>query len=198
MGSAKMHSLIHILRLLPLVVFAVSCTAPDTRVPIPRRTAYPRIEVYDSVYAPIPQSRRLNLELNASATTKVLRDSTGILWLDVEYPRYGAVLHLTLTEASGDGLAGVARNREDRFRRDTDGMKVVMTSVDNEYADVVIGRGQGPTITPLHLMATDGASFYLSGALELKAVPSSVDEVAPVVDAVYGDLIHLGRTLMRL
>ena len=50
-------------------------------------------------------------------------------------------------------------------------------------------------MTPLHIMATDGETFVLSGALELKGAPATLEEVSPVVDAVYDDLVHLGRNL---
>jgi len=71
----------------------------------------------------------------------------------------------------------------------------VVTAVDNEFAEIRIGRAYGSALTPLNIMATDGSSFILSGALELKRIPSSAEEAAPVVDAVYADLLHLGRTL---
>lgn len=181
-----------------LALLLAGCGSGGADRPVPRRVAYPRVEAYDSVYVGVPQSVRVNVEVNALAEVSVPRDSGGIVWIDVRYPRYDAVLHLTLGEASGEALGRMARNREERFARDTEGMRVSVTEVGNGFADVRIGRGRGLTVTPLHLMATDGATFFLSGALELNGTPSSVEETLPVVDAVYDDLVHLGRTLRRL
>lgn len=192
-----MRIALHLL-LASAIVFLSGCLSAGGDRPVPRRVAYHRVEAYDSVYVGVAQSRHVNLEVNASAVVSVPRDSAGIVWVDVRYPRYNAVLHLTVTEASGEALARIAANREERFARDTEGMRVTVTEVDNNFAEVWIGRGRGLTVTPLHLMATDGATFFLSGALELNGNPSSVEASLPVVDAVYNDMVHLGRALGRL
>ncbi len=168
------------------------------RPPIPRRTAYPRIEAYDSTYIRIPQAGRINLEVNSSAEISVPRDSDGILWIDINYPRYGAVLHLTMNKASRRELSEISRNRRQRFDLDTEGMRVVMTQVANPEAEVLIGKVAGLNVTPLNLTATDSETYFLSGALEFKRMPATAEEAAPIVDAVYNDLIHLGRTLKSL
>lgn len=186
--------------LLTAIVFLgiYGCGDGASERPIPRRTAYPRIEAYDSTYISIPQSDLINIEVNASAEVTVPRDSAGILWIDVSYPRYGAVLHLTLNKASQEQLAQIARNRRQRFDLDTEGMRIVMTEVANPEAEVLVGKVLGLSVTPLNLTATDNASYFLSGALEFKRMPSAAEEALPIIDAVYGDIIHLGRTLRRL
>ena len=191
--SPAMRALL--LLLLVAIVSALCGCVNDGGAPVPRRFAYPRLEPYDSVYVDAGGSSGLRIEANAGALVKVPRDSGGTVWIDVDYPRYGAVLHLTLNHASGDRLMSMMANREERFGRDMDGMKVVVTTVDNEFAEIWIGRAYGTVLTPLNIMATDGSSFILSGALELKRIPSSAEEVSPAVDAVYADLLHLGRTL---
>lgn len=193
-----MRIILHLLLASALVFLSGCLSGSGGDRPVPRRVAYPRVEAYDSVYVGVAQSGRVNLEVNASAVVSVPRDSAGIVWIDVRYPRYNAVLHLTLAEASGEALTRIAANREERFARDTEGMRVTVTEVDNDFAEVRIGRGHGQTVTPLHLMATDGATFFLSGALELNGNPSSVEVSFPVVDAVYNDMVHFGRTLRRL
>lgn len=170
------------------------CGPRQERNPIPRRTAYPRVEAYDSLYRRVPQVDGLNVELNASCLVTVPRDSADVVWIDASYPRYKAVLHLTVNRASGKELADIIRNREERFARDTDGSRVSVTNVYNDISEIWIGRGGG-LVTPLHIMATDGETFVLSGALELKGAPATLEEVSPVVDAVYDDLVHLGRNL---
>lgn len=175
------------------------CGSASGDKPVPRRVAYPRLEPYDSVYVSLDRPCRINIEVNAAARQSVERDSAGIMWIDIDYPRYGAVLHLTLNSVSAaDELADIADNREERFKRDTEGMRVSVSELDNEFATTRIMRGLGASVTPLHIMASDGRTFFLSGALELKSVPASAEESAPVVDAVYADLLHLGRSLKKL
>ena len=132
------------------------CGPRQERNPIPRRTAYPRVEAYDSLYRRVPQVDGLNVELNASCLVTVPRDSADVVWIDASC--------------------------------------VSVTNVYNDISEIWIGRGGG-LVTPLHIMATDGETFVLSGALELKGAPATLEEVSPVVDAVYDDLVHLGRNL---
>ncbi len=86
-----------------------SVAAPTT-APRPRRTAYPRIECYDTVYARV-NSFPLNLWINFNASVDGQRDDDGSQWLDVTYPRYNAVLHLTYTPVNRGTAARVLDNR---------------------------------------------------------------------------------------
>ena len=98
--------MIRFLLILPAAILLWGCTGKEQRA-VPRRPAYPRVEAFRDTVKEVRAGNYL-LSVNACATVTEPREG----WLDVSYPGYGAVLHLTATEApTPESLAAAVDNR---------------------------------------------------------------------------------------
>ena len=177
-----------------LAISATACRhAADT--PIPRRTAYPRIELYDTCYRTLPST---GIEVNAQATASVGKGADGdATWIDIAYPRYRATMRLTLRRLSGRELDRAIANRMERADRDAGGSAAEITEIASpDGIETIIALTPQARVTPLQIIATDHRSFLLSGAVQLDASEGWSGEAArPAVEAVRRDMEHLATHL---
>lgn len=185
------------LRLLPLSValllFVPGCShKSDT--PVPRPVAYPRIEIYDSVFTPVPYLP-LHFELSRHAT--ITRDSShaGSLWINALYPAYGATIHFTLTPVNPATAAAVVDNRTERMSLNSGGHPTEITQLiaPSGFSSRILVTPAG-SLTPVQFISVS-PQWVVSGALYLPGADSNPDSVAPIVNAVYRDLIHTAKTI---
>lgn len=172
--------------LLPAIASALlaGCTASgggDRPAPVPRPRAYPRASLYPRSYSPLRLENGVSLNINDSARVIAVRPG----WFDVVYPAYGITVNCTLTQAAAAEIAGVIDNRTERMARNIEG----------HYGEVA--QRPGVTIitsatalrTPVQFLATDSATYVLSGVAVADFPPGApADSVAPYVRAVAADI----------
>ena len=106
------------------ILLTGDCTGrTDSSSAVPRRTAYPRIELYDSVYRPVSLTLPVRIMVNDSTTVDIASHSDAATWIDVRYPRYGATLRLTLSRLEGDSLLMAIANRRERMALNAGGLR---------------------------------------------------------------------------
>ncbi len=175
-----------------LAYASMSCSGGgDTAVP--RRDAYPRVQLYDTVYvnlADIP----VTLAVNSGATARVEEKSPSTRWINIDYPRYGAVVRLTLQQLSGDSLLRAVDNRFQRASLDIGGNTTEVTELTSPAGvSATLMLTPSAAVTPIHFIATDSAGFILSGAAEFKH--PGIEANAPAVAAIHADLLRAAKTL---
>lgn len=174
----------------------------NDNIAIPRRTAYPRIEVYDSVYSPVIYLP-INIEANSRATVRIdsLRNNRdGNRWIDIVYPAYNATLHCTYSPADATTIAGIIENRSERMFLNTGDLTSELTEIFTPSGTTArIANTPASNVTPIQFIASDNRSWVFSGALYLnnQGNPSNSDSVAPVLKAVNRDIMHLIRNLRK-
>lgn len=181
-----------ILRLLPAMIplaLLAACgrRAPEGDVPLPK--AFPRIVVYDSVYAPV-DSLPLVWECNTSAKAKVNNLGTKC-YVNIVYPAYSATLYLSFFNVTSEkDRLRVLFNRHDRmcFNAGASDSELTefLTPAGFEVKMMVTPMGSP---VPLQLLAI-GSQWIVSGALHMLQAPESADSVAPVIRAVERDVVH--------
>lgn len=161
---------------------------------VPRPTAYPRVEIYDSTYTAVPGSP-LHIELSSHASVEVDSSRRSSVWINATYPAYGATLHCTITPASGDASGDVVANRSERMSLNTGGHPTEVTTgnAPSGFASQILVTPAG-TITPVQFLSVS-PQWVVSGALYLPGADTAPDSVAPIVKAVYRDLVHLTKTI---
>ncbi|MBQ9077282.1 MAG: hypothetical protein IJY31_05505 [Muribaculaceae bacterium] len=167
----------------------------------PRRTAYPRIEIYDSVYLPI-ESMPINIEVNAHTILQEdsLRDnSDGSRWINIMYPGYNATLHCTFTPVNATTVGTVTGNRNERMSLNAGDLTSELTEITTPHGTT--GRiltTPESTVTPLQFIATDNRSWVFSGALYLtRQHTGNIDSIAPILHSVRRDIVHSIRNLRQ-
>lgn len=172
---------------------AVACDGGGHNA-IPRRTAYPRVQLCDTVYDAVEWGG-MRLSLNSGATVSVDSRVDGTGWINVAYPGYGAVVRLTLSFPAD--IAAVMDNRMQRIGLNAGDSPTAVTRLSGHGVDGIIVEAPGAAVTPLQLLATDHSRYVLSGAVEFTDTVSMSDAEArrPVVDALRRDMIHLIESL---
>lgn len=153
----------------------------DRPAPVPRPRAYPRACIYPRSYSALKLDNGIVLNINDSARVCEVRPG----WFDVVYPAYGITVNCTLTQVDAPEISGVIDNRTERMARNLEG----------NYGEVA--QRPGVTIitsatalrTPVQFLATDSASYVLSGVAVADFPPGApADSVAPYVRAVAADV----------
>ena len=170
-----------ILAILAIIATAVAACSRPAATPRPR--AYPRATVYPATYREV-SAPPLTLTVNDSA--RVLPGENG--GFDLVYPAYGVRVYCSLTPVSGrDEAVSVLENRTERMALNTNGAAGQMTTMPGRVLLVT------PTaaMTPVQFLATDSATYVLSGAA-VSANPSApVDSLRPQVEALERDILTL-------
>lgn len=188
-----------ILRALSCIIIAaaaISCTGTGgSQAPVPRKVAYPRVELYDSTYVDVI-GLPVKFAVNSSAGVKINEKSVDTNWINIDYFRYGATVRLTLQMLPKQEIAAALANRMERAMLDTGGYPTELTELTSPAGVAsTIMLTPSATVTPLHFIATDSATFVLSGAVEFKN--PDIEANTPAVNAIHADLLHAAKTLSR-
>lgn len=175
-----------IYRFFPLLFLATAgCGGNSSYTPVPLPEAYPRVNVADSVFTSVDIAGLL-LDVNSASDTARISGN----WLDIRYPDYGGILHISVNDHSGDtGINKAIANRRQRVSLNLGGAPAVtenFMSGSGEFAcELIISHDGG--VTPVQFIASDGR-FLLSGTFAMGHPSSNPDSIAPVVKAVSRDV----------
>lgn len=181
-----------------VISFSLSeCTNKEN--PIPRRTAYPRVNLCDTVYVK-SSLLPVNFEINAEAIAS--EDSSnntndGSKWINVFYPKYNATLYYTYTPVTSSTIDDVIDNRIERISLNIGSLTSEMTEM-NTPSGVIAKIISTPTseVTPLQFIATNNLSWVISGAFCFNETTNiSTDSISPILKAVNNDLFHTIKNL---
>lgn len=166
-------------------------------VPVPRRTAYPRIEVPDSVYRTVDTSAA-TLQINSAAA-----DSTSAVdgWVTVIYPHRQATLYISVTRLDPATAATTIDNRIERLSMNTGGATTDVTSLmlpDDGGMEAMVLVTPAETPTPVQFLVTDRRTLMVSGTATIDgAADAPTDSLRPVIEMLRRDVTHLVKTLKR-
>lgn len=172
-----------------------ACGSGDNSTPVPRRRAYPRIEIPDSTFVTVENARN-GLQINAFAQVECSADNK---WVTVVYPDLNAKIYYTFTSVDSSTIGAVVDNRLERINLNLSGHKPEFLPVDTREGftgQIVVDRFGGTT--PVQFIVTDRSNIVVSGAAFLHAAAGApVDSLSPVVDMLRRDIIHSIKTLKR-
>ena len=173
------------------ILFASGCSQSRGPAPVPRPTAYPRIEIATAEYVPATGTP-LEFDVNRTASTvRCDTASNGAVWLTVTYAP-GASIYVTFTPVESDAEAvAVAANRYERLSRD---LGRAMWSVDalTASADTFTMYTTDEAVpTPAAAIAIlPGMVVSGTVALTSPAFIANPDSMAPARDYILEDLWH--------
>lgn len=170
----------------------ISGCSGHSDTPTPRPVAYPRLSVAPETYHPI-NAAGVSLEINDAAVDSLYARQSST-WLNITYPAYcnGSVIYCTITPTSQSEIDRVIDNRLERIALNLGGSPAEVTNLQSPAGwDCRIVKALSPIVTPLQFIAS-GNEKVITGAYYISA-PG--DSVAPLIDAVERDIIHLLKTL---
>lgn len=179
--------LIHIL----VAVMACACSGSDDAA-VPRRHAYPRPVMLDTVYAAV-DSLPVRFLVNKSAYVASRPGSGGSRGVDIVYTQYGATVYCTFTPVTADDFKAVADNRLERIYLNISGAKSDVDWLLNEAGFMtMLVSAPAAKSTPIQFLAFDENEprLVVSGAVFFHNVnqDSSTDSIAPMVYSIGRDI----------
>ncbi|MDE7397645.1 MAG: hypothetical protein K2M98_07960 [Muribaculum sp.] len=189
----KIPGLINILIVaVTLMVTVVACDSGRSRDAVPRRTAYPRVSLCDTIYS-ATMAGDVTLWVNNGAQLSAVENSgdSNSRWYDIEYPTYGAVVHLTVMRPAD--IATAMENRLQRIELNAGDSPATVTELSGKGVEGILVSTPQAMVTPLQLLATVRSHTVVSGAVEFTDTLYRGDAEArrPVVEALRIDLTRL-------
>lgn len=172
--------------LIPVIaLIAASSCGGQGHSAVPRRTAYPRMQLLDTVMRGVEAAPGCTLAVNAGAVAESPRPG----WLTVSYPLYRATMYVTVTATTRATVDEIKANRMERVVLNAGGLPGRQSEwINRAGMSVMTLRTDGST-TPLQFLATDDSSTVISGAVYFAdAASAATDSIAPAVNAVEGDV----------
>lgn len=188
------------LLLLTIIAGGVSgCKGDNSDVAIPRRHAYPRIELPQESYTNVNSGYKdVEIAVNDVATY-VCRDADDgdTRFLDVDYPQFNSTIFYTITPVEQSNIENVIANRLERIRLnlgDCDAELLEFNSEEGFENKVLVSRGE--ISTPVQFISTDGKDVVVSGVAFVKeASAATADSIAPIVEMLRRDIIQALKKL---
>lgn len=165
----------------------------------PKPDGYFRIDPHQSVYKIFRESG-FPLAFEIPQNAQGIIDTAHIVsapWLNIVYPRYNATVYcsyLFINEENKNRL--FSESKDLVYRHGSKAEKIEA----QEYEDperslyATLYSLTGNTATPLQFIATDSSSYLFRGALYFNT-PTQRDSIAPVIEYITQDMIHLIETL---
>lgn len=196
--SRRLFIGVYVTCLLVVIVMLSACRQSS----VPRPDGYFRIDAYPEEWRTDTLGRIL-LQVNDSSYSVVPRAATeGYVWHNIVYPRYKATIYLSYIPISDKNeLSMLLAESRDLVYRQSMGTPSV-TAVEYEDATLplyaILYRLSAESATPLQFVATDSACFLLRGALYYDMSPLRYDSVAPTLEYLEGDMIHMIESITSL
>ena len=166
---------------------------------VPKEKGYNRIDLPPPAYRPLTLNRPYHFEYSKYAIA--LPDTTGqsdSTWLNVDYPQYGA--RLSLTYKSLRDQPRLLTSLTEEARRLTSKHQVRAYAIEEMVLQaktqdpVYAFELQGEVPSQFQFYTTDSTRHFLRGALYFNTA-SANDSLAPVIEYIKTDIIHLFNTL---
>ncbi len=168
------------------LLLAAGCSGGEKRA-VPRRKAYPRIELPDTAMRP---AEAAPLHFLVNGQTCVTSEKEG--WLNVKYPTLGATMYVTFTRTAPAEIATVKANRMERLMLNNGGLP----SKQSEFITPggfrsLVAQTDGAS-TPIQFLATDDSVWVVSGAVYFSDPKATVatDSVRPMTEAITADIFR--------
>ncbi|OKL41187.1 gliding motility lipoprotein GldD [Pontibacter flavimaris] len=179
-----------------LAAGAVACSSADYT---PKPKGYNRIDLPSQTYQQLQEAHPYTFEYSQHA--KIRPDSSGIAqphWINIIYPSLGANVQLTY-KALGNDPKKLNDLVEDA-RKLTAKHQIKAYAI--EEAEIKIPTGdvaavfelEGEVPSQFQFYVTDSTENFLRGALYFRTATQN-DSLAPVIEFVKKDIIHLLNTL---
>lgn len=185
--------------LLFLGLFLVSCQDP---VFTPKPRSYPRIDYPKKAYQ-ISQANNCPFTFEYPTYCKIEQQKLFFeevppsdCWFDVFYPIFDGRIHFTYYPI--EGKQGLERLRNDAFKladwhnKRANYINEVVIQKENGVSGIAFDI-DGPSASPYQFFLTDGNQHFVRGALYFNTEVRA-DSLAPIIDFVEKDIIHLFET----
>lgn len=183
-----------IFSVLLLSVALTSCNEDYT----PKPRGYIRIDLPERAYEPINSACSYSFETAVySKFSPDLRVQSDPCWFDIDYPQFKAKIHFSYKPIKGNLAEYLEDSRAliNKHISKASGIdEALILKPDTRVFGTIYSIEGSETASPLQFHLTDSTDHFLRGALYFGVSPNN-DSLAPVIDLLKGDMLHLIETL---
>lgn len=181
------------LTILLITLLLLSCS--NNYAPKPR--GYFRISLPEKSYLQTDTTLPYSFEFPQYA--RLRPDNQGVrepYWINVDFPRFNAKIHISYKPVKNNLYQLLEDNRELAFKHTVkaDAIKEQLFEAPEKKVYGILYEIEGNTASPAQFFLTDSTNHFLRGSLYFNTIPNK-DSIAPVLDFVKQDIIHLMETL---
>lgn len=170
-----------------LAIILVSCKNND---PIPRPKAYFRIDTPVKEYKLYDDVCPFTFEIPVYSF--IVKEKQDYCWMDIYFPQNEATIYLTYKEVNDDINTHLEDSREFVYKHTVKADAIEEIIYENPELNVygTLYDLKGNTATSVQFYLTDSTNHFLRGSLYFN-VPPNKDSLAPVIDFIREDIIHM-------
>jgi gliding motility-associated lipoprotein GldD len=164
----------------------------------PKPRGFIRIELPEKEYQPILTDCPYSFETATYGEfVPDMRTQSGPCWFNIEYPQFKAIVHFSYKAIDGNLAEYLEDSRAltNKHISKASGIDEALILKDDSRVFGTIYSIQGSqTASPLQFHLTDSTNHFLRGALYFNVSPNN-DSLAPLINFLKGDMLHLIETL---
>ena len=181
--------------LLLIFLFLVFVGCQNNYTPKPR--GYFRIDFSEKTYQQSSNDLPFTFmhpQYSMLKTTKA--DSPDQKWLNIDYPRHNAKIHLSYVPIENNVETLIKESYELAYEHSLKATSIEEEVIENRTTHVygTIFNIQGNAASPIQFFLTDSTRHYLRGALYFMEVPN-YDSLLPVISFIKEDVDYLMETM---
>lgn len=173
-----------------------SCGDDDDDTIAPKPRAYFRLSFPEKKYVQYDSSCPFKFKIPAySVMAKNNYKDAQPCWLDLNFPRLNATLHITYKEIEGNLQAYLENSYEyvSKHQIKSSGIEEEVISKDSNKVYGLIYEIGGNAASSIQFFLTDSTKHFLRGALYFNAVPNT-DSIKPALDFIREDIYKMVET----
>lgn len=177
---------------------ATAVAACGTAEYTPKPKGYNRIDLPQTAYQPLQEAHPYTFEYSEHA--KIRPDSSGIAqphWINIIYPSLGANVQLTYKSINGEKMLNdlMEDSRKLTAKHQIKAYAIEESQIKTPAGDIAsIFELEGEVPSQFQFYVTDSTDHFLRGALYFRTATQN-DSLAPVIEYVKKDIVHLLNTL---
>ncbi|MDR1552218.1 MAG: gliding motility lipoprotein GldD [Prevotellaceae bacterium] len=180
------------------VLFAFVLTAScRNNSQTPKPYGYFRITMPENTYQKFDiEKKPYTFEYSTISKIEERPDKSEQNWMNIVYPQHDATIYLTYHNVNNNLEAMMNDSHKFTYRHTikADAINEMMYLFPEKKVYGLYAELEGDAASPIQFLLTDSTRNFLRGSLYFNVEPNS-DSVAPVVDFIRKDIIHLMETL---
>ena len=163
----------------------------------PKPAGYLRIDLPEKAYREYDSTCPFSFEYPVYG--KIIVDTSRIAepcWINIEFPRFGGKIHLSYKTVNKNLNTYIEDSRTLAYKHTVkaDAITETLYSSDERKVYGLLYEIKGDAASNVQFWVTDSSRHFLRGSLYFNVQPNA-DSLAPVINFVRDDIIHLVETL---
>ena len=173
-----------------LIIISIVFISCSNNNPIPRPRGYFRIDTPEKSYKQYKDICPFVFEIPTYAF--IIKEKEDYCWLDIYFPQNQATIYLTYKQVNNDLNIHLEDSREFVYKHTVKADAIEEVPFQNDSLNVygMLYNLKGNTASSVQFYLTDSTDHFLRGSLYFNVAPNK-DSLAPVIDFIRDDIIHM-------